>query len=420
LALVVLSATGAGCTGLPANPTRPRLMTFADLEALAAPTNRDPTFAHGAGVPGGLRVSDFISFDGTSYHLPLRSTWTEGYRSAYETTEVWTGFDEVWVQPVYVAITGFTDGKPDLLKDPAVTDPTQQAWSPIFSVGPGSAFYSPFWQTIYFQVPLGTDPDKYKSARQVLDSGATLTPGPGHTMAIVPAENVIPAMTVADYQPVGGPTGTTEGYLDGQDVRYLDFGKDNFSWSDDLDVEETPLFMLLYRDSNGELQKTNTPAVAGTGPLYANRPVNVTDSVPPIPHYGAYWRLYTVELPATARIFAPAELYPTESADFAGPVATTYGASVISHGVIGTNQWLGRVALNALPSADGSTPGCFDDYENLDEFFDPTMPPPEPCDWLDSQAKLERAVPSSAIQRTDITVTCPFVSYQDMAVVVTP
>lgn len=413
LALVCL----AGC-GLPANPKRPHLITFAGLETLADAMNPAATFADGAGIPGGLRVKDFLTSDGVSYQMPLRNTWTEGYRSAYRTTEVWIGFDEVWVQPVYVGITGFTGGKPDLLTDPANPDPAKQGWAPIFSVGPGSAFYSPFWETIYFQVPVGTDPEAFTTARHVIDAGVPLFPGPARTMAIVPGENVVPVKSAFDAQQVGGPTATAEGYLDGKEVDYLDFGKNNFTWNDDLVVEETPLFVFLYRDSNGELQRTFTPAVAGTGPLYANRPVNVTDSIPPVPHYGAYWRLYTVELPATARIFAPAELYPTESADFAGPVATTYGDSVIKAGVVGTNYWLGRVALNALPNDADMSKGCFDDVNNLDELGGGVVP--ELCHWLDSQAKIERTVPASWIRKTDITVTCPFVSYQDYAFVVTP
>jgi hypothetical protein len=410
LALVVLS--GAGCGGLPANPTRPHLLTFADLEALAAPMNDEATFAHDAKVPGGLRVRDFLQYDGTNYQLQLRNTFTEGYRSAYETTEVWTGFDEVWAQPVYVAVTGFTDsGQPKLLTDPTNPDPTMQGWSPVFSVGPGSAFYSPFWQTMYFVVPDGTDPEKYTSARHIIDAGLPLIPGPAHTMAIVPGENIIPPAMPLDVQHVGGPMATSPGYLDGEDVHYLDFGKGNFSWNDDLVVDETPLFMFVYRDTNGDLQRTNTPTVAGTGPLYANRPVNVTDTMPPVPHYGAYWRLYTVELPPTARIFAPPGLYPKENADYKGPVGTVYGDSIMLADIVGTNQWVGRVALNA---SDTPGEGCFSSNQNLDENGNGS------CRWLDSQAKIEATVPASWIWKTDITVTCPFVSYQDMAVVVTP
>ena len=105
--LVGLALAALGCDEPPPNPARPRLLTFADFEALAGSGDPEATFATGEGVPDGLRVKDFVTSDMAGYHLPLRTTWTEGYRSAYETAEIWTGFDEIWVQPAYVPITGF-------------------------------------------------------------------------------------------------------------------------------------------------------------------------------------------------------------------------------------------------------------------------------------------------------------------------
>jgi hypothetical protein len=398
LAVLAICAGGAGLAA-GCRTRRPHLLTFADLETLAAPMDPTATFAKDD-VPGGLHVRDYLSYDGTNYHLTLRNTWTESYRSAYVTAEVWTGFDEIWVQPVYLAVTGFTDGKPDLLPDPGISDPAK-SWSPVFSVGPDSAFYSPFWQTFYFQVPKGTDPDEFTSARKVIDSGLPLIPGPGHTMSIVPGDNVAPATSGSPTQMVGGPQGTSSGYLDGKDVDFLDFGEGNFAWGDDLVVAPTPLFMLVYRDADGSLKRLNVPTVAGTGPLYANRPNAVSPDG--VPHYGALWRLFTVEVPATARIFAPPlpEL-ATAIADYPPAfVATDYGPSVIAAGASGADHWLGRVALDA---AD-----CFSDVNNLGS-----------CEWLDSQPAVERAVPASSIQATDVLVTCPFVSYQDQPVVVAP
>jgi hypothetical protein len=412
---LVLAACATGACDLPPNPSRPHLLTFADLAALAAPMNPDATFAMEEGVPGGLRVSDYVTFDGTDNHLVLRNTWTEGYRSAYVTAEVWTGFDEVWVQPVYVPVTGFSDGKPILLVDPNNPDPAKRGWSPIFSVGPDSSFYSPFWQTFYFVVPADTDPEKFETARKVIDSGLPLIPGPAHTMSIVPTTHVKPPTASAPDQMIGGPTGTTGGYLDGGDVQFLDFGKGNFSWNEDLVVEPTPLFMLVYRGKDGALQRMNVPTVAGTGPLYANRPPNV--SWDGVPHYGAFWRLYTVEVPPTARIFAPP--IPAFADAIAGYpvalVATDYGPTITAADPADIGHYLGRVALNAEKSADGSSPGCFSAYNNLD-----VAGGTEPCQWLDSQPAVERAVPAPSIRQTDILVTCPFVSYKDFPFVVDP
>jgi hypothetical protein len=396
------SQAAAGC-GEPPNPARPKLLNFSDLEKLAVPVTSEATFAEGYGVPEGLRVRDYVTTDGSTYSLTLRNTWTEVYQSAYETAELWLGFDEVWVQPVYVPITGFTNGEPDLLPDS-----DGSTWAPIFSVGPDSAFYSPFWQTFYFQVPLGSDPDQFKSARKVLDSGISLMPGPAHTMSIVPGTNVSPAQSTPSLK-VGGPTGVSSGYLDDQSVNYLDFGKSNFAWTPDLDVVETPLFLLVYRDGLGVLRRMNAPTVAGTGPLYANRPPNVMNDVP---HYGAFWRLYTVEVPSTARIFAPdIPAFHDARADFpAEVVGGTYGSSILTDSANDLNQFFGRVAVNG--------DACFADLNNLDDTAGPTGNPP--CQWLDSQPKVEAAVPTTAIGRTDILVTCPFVSYDGMPVVVTP
>jgi hypothetical protein len=407
-AAVVLCAA-AGCD-LPAKPGRPKLLTFADLETLADTADAKTIIPGTEAVPGGLRLRDYITKDGGGYRPTLRNTWTETYRSAYVTAELWTGFDEVWVQPVYVPITGFANGVP-------VKVPGEKGlpWSPIFSVGPGSAFYSPFWQVFYFVVSPDTDPETLRTARKIIDLGVPLIEGPAHVMSLVPPDGVELTQTVTDVtQHVGGPTSVSKGYLDGADASFLDFGTGTFSSNEDRVVEETPLFVLVYRDESGALQKMNVPTVAGTGPLYSNRLPNVRDNVP---HYGAYWRLYTVEVPATARIFAP-PTFPDERADYPPALIGDgmYGADVLD----ATNKpkyeyFLGRVALNALP-VDPANPlsGCFGSLTLIDTRASVM---PLPCQWLDSQAALEAAVPPTAIHRTDILVTCPFVSYHDQAVV---
>lgn len=405
--LLAALVVGAGC-GLPAKPERPNLLTLTALEALADSMNPDATFAEDSGVTGGLRVRDYVTKDDAGYHLTLRDTWTEAYRSAYVTAELWTGFDEVWVQPVYVPITGFVDGVPTKLVDPG-----KGSWSPIFSVGADSAFYSPFWQVHYFQVPDGTDPASFTSARQVIDSGLSLIKGPARVMSLVPGEVVLPKTATDSSQKIGGPQSVGTGYFDGKPVRFLDFGANTFSWSGELEVDETPLFVFLYRDADGNLARTNLPTVAGTGPLYANRPAHVANGVP---YYGAFWRLYTVVLPAKARIFAPPKFFLDESADFPPAlVAGTYGSTITDADKQDVSQWLGRVTLNALPAADGSTKSCFDSYDQLDtNTVGSTIP--DRCQWLDSQPAIELAVPADAIKKTDILVTCPFVSYHDVAV----
>src|SRR6185295_10385867 len=78
----------------------------------------------------------------------------EGRRARYATTEVWTGFDEVWVQPVYLATR---DGK---------IVPEAQ-W--VFGIGPDSLFYSPFWQVFTYELPGDVAPESVIDVRSVLD-----------------------------------------------------------------------------------------------------------------------------------------------------------------------------------------------------------------------------------------------------------
>jgi hypothetical protein len=388
---------------------RPTLLTFAELEHMADDPAAPPLFPD-SGVPGGLPLADYVTHDNQGYHLTLRSTITEGYRSGYVTTEMWSDFDEVWAQPVYVPITGFKNGLPDRLKG------DDGVWHPIFSLGPKSAFYSPYWQVFYFQVPADTAPRAYTSAKQVIDSGIPLLPGPGSTMAMVPDDIVLPTKPPDSDQVVGGPTKISEGWLDGKVGKYLELGSENFTFDDGTKVvDEIPLFVLVYRHPDGELERLNVPTVAGTGPLYANRKAPVEDLVP---YYGAYWRLYTVEIPATARIFAPpsrpdlrAKL-PTELYDVAydpKPELAAGGDRAY------LNQYFGWVALNAVGVAPDK--GCFEDFNMIDTSEMPIdNRAAGTCQWLESQPIIERAVLPSAIKKTDILVTCPFVSYRDHAV----
>jgi hypothetical protein len=74
---------------------------------------------------------------------------------------------------------------------------------------------------------------------------------------------------------------------------------------------------------------------------------------------------------------------------------------------------VGWVALN--PSNMANDPmGCFETLDQLDP--DPTSVVPGKCIWLDSQAAIENLVDRSAIQRTDVTVTCPFIKLNNFDV----
>jgi hypothetical protein len=106
------------------------------------------------------------------------------------------------------------------------------------------------------------------------------------------------------------------------------------------------------------------------------------------PIYASYWRLYTVEIPATARVFTDDNLQQALAmggfSDLGLPVDPGY------------ENVIGRVVLN---------PGC--------TIIDPMASGTGACLYLDSQAALESNIDPGAIQPTDITVTCPFLTYQD-------
>jgi hypothetical protein len=401
LALVALASCGA-----PAPRARPVVMTVEDLARAAATRPDEPLFPD-SGVPGGLPLADYVTKVGDTVALTLRETWTHGYRSGYVTTELWSGFDEVWVQPMFVPITGFSAAGPAVVKD------GDDVWHPIFSVGPDSAFYSPYWEMVYFQVPAGTRFDAYKSARDVLDAGLPLFPRRGKPIAIVPKPVVLPAEVASDPMvPVSDrKIGTPKqgfGYLDGEEVATVEFDAQTFTWNDERVVDEIPLFVLLWRRPDGALERLDVPTVAGTGPLYENRPVDVSDETHP--RYGAYWRVYTVELPPSARVFVPPKHAAFVSLPAMMPPAT-YGDELSAEMDLRfLDPWLGRVALNGA-AADGYPHGCFGKYEWL------TGDDAEyACQWLDSQPAIEQALSPLAIKKTELVVTCPFVSYHDKAV----
>jgi hypothetical protein len=395
LAPVAAAFALAACQATPGAPS-PELYTTAHLQALLATEGPGGAVADDAGLPNGIPLRRIIAADATGKPtLVPRDTFSDGYRSSYLTTEVWTHFDEVWAQPMYVAVSGYgADGTPKNLLGAA------NEWRPIFGVGSDSKFYSPYWQVTYFEIPSGADVDSFRSVRDVIDRGVNLNPAGERLAVLAPTSVGIPARVASTTDgslPVGGPTGAT-GLYDGQEVPFLDFGAGTFTWNDDLVIEEAPIFVWVARDSTGALRTLDIPTVAGTGPLYSNRPAKVVGGKP---LYGSYWRLYTVEVPTGAGVFAPAEAAGIRAGLAARPDLYTadYNSKNTALPAAALPEWEGRVTLN---------PSCFADYLNLD----PTNGTSNECQYLDSQAAIEANVASGSIERTDILVTCPFVAYE--------
>jgi hypothetical protein len=372
LAAAVLACGGMGCGQAP-GPGEPRLWTVADMQAAVAAG--ETAVARGPTLPGGIDLSRVLN-DGTLVH---HEAIADQYGAAYVTTEVWLGYPQVWIQPMYVPISGWSPtGAPLVIGDAATG-----AWKPVFSVGPSSGFYSPFWQALYFQAPPGTTADTYTSAKQILDAGLPLTEGAGWTIPIVPDDLA--------WKDAAADRGA--GWLNGAPVTTLSFGTGLFHWDPATNVvAEVPLFVFVMRNASGALVAPGLRTVAGTGPIGSGGGPAPTVGGETL--YSSYWRLYTVEVPSTAAVFADAALQAELAAD--GLPA----APPIDAGVIAANpDVVGWVVTNP----DCLTGGM------------PVAPALGYCVYLDSQARIESQVPPAAIHATDVTVTCPFVTEREGA-----
>jgi hypothetical protein len=391
-ALLALSA----CSQAPAPPAA-RLDTVFDVEALyAGGATPDDALAPDEGLPGGFPIGNVTTGPAVAPAGPaltIRPGFAEGYPITYVTTEVWSNYAQVWMQPAYVPITGFdASGAPMKLADAA-------GWHPIFSVGPGSGFYSPFWQIVYFQVPVGTDPAAFTSARQVLDSGYQLTPSQGQTMPLVP-DGTTANGQMAKY-----------GWIDGAKISFLNFGTATFGWDAATNVvSEVPIYAFTLTGSDGAAHVLQSiPEVLGTSPpgSAVAPPLKINGQ----PRYSAYWRITTVVVPSTARVFAPPGTQVNQDLAAIGVMAGTSAAETSIGAAAYYASYVGRIAVNPGDPAAGIA-GCFDDVNLLEH--DATNA--STCTWLDSQEAIEANVDLSTSEATGISVTCPVITFKTSTV----
>ena len=372
-----------GCSQAPAPPAA-KLWTLFDVQALyagGAPGTK--ALAANDGLPGGIPlelISSPPASDGAST-LAVRTAWANSQLVAFLTTEVWANYPQVWMQPAYVPVTRANPGDPLQLLG--------GVWRPIFSVGAASAFYSPFWQVVYAEVPADTAPESLTSARQILDGGYPLTPSEGRTMPLVP-DNV--ALPPAAELPTNVAAKT--GYLDGAPVSFLQFGASTFTWDPNTNVvQEAPIYVLTFIGPDGSvLASPSIPTVLGVGPL---------GSGVALPGGGqrnsAYYRVHTIVVPSTARVFVEPGSQMDTDLQAAGLGAFTGFAPGASDLQIAT--FSGRVALNPGDPAQGIS-GCFDDPTLLAH----DAANSKSCTWLGSEAAIQANLDLSTEETTAITI----------------
>ena len=363
--LVVLGGALAGCD-VP-RPPSPQLWTLFDVQSLYA-DGADGTYgiADGAGLPGGVAIGSMLDPADPSV-MTVQPGFAEGYPVGYVTTEVWSYFDEIWAQPMYVPVTGWSGGKAQ-----------EVSAHPIFTVGAGSRFYSPFWRMIYVEVPDGAA----TSARAILDGKYPLHPAGGWMAALTPPGVDLAAMPAV---PSGGAVMGT-GWLDGVEAPFVKFPAAPFGIGPDEVIEEVPIFHFVYVKDDGTWTALPIPPVLGTGPLYSQTPAPVDDLGVPTAKYSAYWRVYDVVVPSAARVFAPPGL--------ALDTALTNAHLAVSAQGYGA-QLLDPPTLR--PSTTCSAAFSFNEAACLDTLPERDAVPPGPCRYLDSQHAYRTMIAQTAI-----------------------
>jgi len=395
--IAALSLTVASCGQSAQTATSQRLWTMADLQA---------SFHAGSTCvnPAGLRCDYFVAKGAGAEGdvLQFKPAFSESAPMGYITTDFWANYPQIWLEPMYILVTAWNDKAAGVNR---LRDENGKPSPPIFSIGTQSAFWSPFWQTFYVEVPLGTPSTKYTSTKQLFDDHLVMHAGPNRFASIASKGLSLPSAqdistAILNRAPnlsaflkgntddaVAGVVASSKpdvGWLDGVPEPFFDFGTDNFDADANQDILDVPLFLFAKYDADGVLTPTGDANVGGVAPLFSHVPGRV--SAGNRPQFGALWRLHFVTLPAAARSF---------TADDEAATLATSGAVVT---MADLDTMVGRVALNAACFPDLATKGL------------------TACTWLDSQRAIEDNLGEKAIQRTDLQPACPFVMWRGQPV----
>jgi hypothetical protein len=390
LLLLLQSLAIGGCLytdpGVSDDVDRPQLWTLFDLRgALADGT----TVAAVPTRPQGIDPREVLApSDDGGATLKIIPAFSEGQPAAYVMPEIWSRYDEVWVQPWYVLVTAWDANSPSANRV-KTADGTNAP--PVFDVGPRSRFYSPLWLTYYAVLPAGEDAASYTSAQKIFDEHMEVHAGVAWTYSVRPDD-----VGLGDGTPVhpylqtpvasflsAAPTS----WVDDERMGYFNEGSNNFKYGAGWVVDEVPLYELARRGPDGAPEPLGAPRVMGTGPPFARAPADAPNGRP---RFGAYSRIYLAVAPATAAAFDP------DAAPDAAALLTAQG--------INPETYRGRVAANATKIANADV-ACF----AAPDF-------PAACSWLDSQARIEDSLGTVNITRTQVTACTPLVFYGGKAI----
>lgn len=378
--LLALALCAAACSST-VDPLEGRLWTMSDL--IGAHHDESPDVFVAPGDPLRFLSAPFslatnIKQDPAIGGLTVFPAYLQADVSAFVTTEVWDEFPRIWAQPVYVPVTSV---------DP-VTGPQLLAGAkPVFGVPGTSRFYSPYWITWYVVVPSGFN-GTFTSVAQVLDSHYPLVQGPNAYWSLCPAnvsiaheDGKLPVRPFT-YEPLKQRT-VQEGWVDGNPVFFLSFGRDRFTTADSKVVTEVAQYRFALRGPDGLPIPLDLPPVTGTGARGAPKAISAPNN---IPQFGAlshefYAMLQTRPTDPLPGVFVPLSL-PALRAKIASEMGSQFvpEPGPVAEALPERDQFILRVAI------DGS---CF----TAGDF-------PAGCTWLDTQANVENLLPVQAIYDT--------------------
>lgn len=384
----------AARAGAPLDPKRLVVLRGQPIELLNAP--------YGSGAPA-LQQADV---DGLAVFL----SFSEGKPAAYTITERWNQFPKVWVQPLYMFVTGFDAGG-----KPVATGIDN---GPVFGVDTSSRFYSPYWQIYYVVVSPSPTADRYTSEKDIFDAHLPLVKGALSLCVLGPAgvslaraqgqANPVRPLTFENLNPPRAATG----WVDGHVVQVLDFGRNRFRVDDKGVVEETALFHFALRDpATGQDRPLDLPTVGGTGPLGKPRP---PEEVSRVPQFASHWHEYSVVLNPTSVSKDPVTQEIIQPGVFVPPGNAALRERAIQ--IMGDDQWVPAPAA----SLGALAPALLAEYTlrvaaNGRQCFSDPQFPGGVCLWLDSQRAIEGRIAAALVHDTQRLSSCPILLFNGVA-----